>query len=337
MIVVLALACSDDKPTKPKPVPENPLVISLQRTDWRTASRPYDGLVSSKLLWHNSPPILVSDVYDTNSSAAISPLRLVYRYYGIEVEPGRVDLVDEPYTWKAIRIPTNPDIDWSMVQYLTIRAKATAVSMYIDIGRISDDLNSDAEAYSEDVSFNGHVEEEEDVGLDGRPDYLEPGYDAATNPDPSGDNWFTASGGTAVGVCPMPTCPIDWFDELDDPMYYDYLNGTEGNRFDIASLGQTDREQLSDEYFEVTNSYFSYRLNFASGTFLVPGSEYNGWATYRIPLKDSLALDSLVADQGLIPAWSQIRVMRIRFVSESVESEQPDTVLIAEWHFEERP
>lgn len=335
-IVILTLACGDDKPTKPKPVPANPLAISLQRVDWKTASRPYDGLVSSKLLWHNPPPIPVSDVYDTNLSAAISPLRMVYRYYGIDVEPGRVAPVDEPYTWKAIRIPLKQDIDWSMVEYLTIRAKATAVSMYIDIGRISDDLDGDGIAFTEDLPpMNGVLAEEEDVGLDGRANELEPGYDPGLYPDPSGDNWFTASGGTAIGVCPMPDCPTDWFDDLDDPMYYDYLNGTEGNRFDVASLGQPDREQLSDDYFEVTNGYFSYRLNFASGTFLVPGSEYNGWATYRIPLKDSLALDTLVADQGLIPSWSQIRVLRVRFVSESVESEPPDTVVIANWHFEE--
>lgn len=340
-VAILLTSCGDDKPTRPKPVKVDRLVLSRQRADWRTASRPDDGLVSSKLLWHNPPAVPVSDVYDTNSSGIIVPLRMVYRQNGLIFDSNRIKqgIALDQLTWKAIRCTTNTEIGWDMIRYFVIRCKATDMTMYVDIGRISDDLDGDSFDDDEDGSTgewkNRELEWEEDVGLDGRPDYLEPGYDAATNPDPSGDNWFSASGGVANGNCPLPNCPTGWFDDIDDPMYYDYLNGTDGNISDIASLAVPDREQLSDDYFEVTNSYFSYRLNFASDTFLVPGSEYNGWATYRIPLKDSLALDTLVADQGLVPSWLRIRVIRIRFVSESVESEPPDTVLIADWRFEE--
>ncbi|MBD3403130.1 cell surface protein SprA, partial [candidate division GN15 bacterium] len=115
----------------------------------------------------------------------------------------------------------------------------------------------------------------------------------------------------------------------DDSLYYEFLNGTEGNRRDATTQGLPDQEKLTGAFSE-TNEYFSFFLDLDNrpDSFRVEGSERNGWVTYRIPIRDSLAIDTIVGN----PQWDQINHIRVWFESDEMDDRE-DTLEIADWYF----
>jgi hypothetical protein len=331
----LILACDDDNPVQPTPVPENPMRIKNERATWTSASRPAQFAGSSqngKLLWHIAEEVTIPLEYQNGSS--VHPLRFVFRPGGfIFGDSARIAgrMAADVYAWNGVMtlIPSSARLAW----YLVVKARSNGALMHIDVGRISEDIDGDMLLDTEDKDFNNYVQPEEDLGLDGLPDFLEPGYDALTNPDPNRDNWYFRGG----GICPLSgaSCPGSLFDEPTDLLYYEFLNGTEGNLYDVAVPPLPDQEQLSPEVFDVTNAYCSYSIDFTSERFLQPDSAVDGWNTYFIPLLDEAAMDTVISDQGLVPAWWLKRHIRIWFSSETPEARPPDTVLISDMYFAE--
>ena len=160
-------------------------------------------------------------------------------------------------------------------------------------------------------------------------DTLEVGYNALTNPDPAGDNWFFLG----KGKCPVPpsqcadvTAKQEAYDNGDlryDSLYYEWLNGTEGNFDDITMGGRADKEQLTRTAFVTAGSYFSYVVDFDQDTldneYYVPESDKNGWRTYRIPIKDSLATDTMYTASGIDPDWDEIVHIRVWFDDDGID------------------
>lgn len=324
----LLLACNDENPTQPESE-ANPLEVSLDRGNWVSAMSPFQGLGKGKILWHRAMDLTVPPEIRTRIP---QPFRLIYRPGGIGIDsPARKPANQFVTTYaEGIRIPVNPEIRFNEIAYLVVIAKSTDAIMHIDLGRISEDIDGDGMIESEDLDNNGIVVDEEDVGLDGIPDFLEPEYDPAHYPDPSGDNWYFEG----EGICPLPVCLPEQFDDSADLAYYEFLNGTEGNRFDLANLGNPDAEHITDGFYDVTNAYFSFSIDFATDRFAGPGTDSDEWRRFRIPLHDPQALDTVIADQGLVPDWTQIRIMRVWFGTNSISALPPDTVLIADWFFE---
>jgi hypothetical protein len=336
------------------------LSIGSSRTIWKKATKPLqlDDFGSDysrgKILWHNPTFVIpTDDVYERETSATggtLRTFRMIYRPQNYRIDTLLYDTSNQilisydsvtTNSWAGIMRGFNRRVDSKRAQLFEIRAKAQRGKLHFDFGIINEDVNNDFIANSEDLPPRGNqnkaVEEFEDVGVDGIPDDEEFGYNPSTNPDPAGDNWFF----NGEGKCPIPgTCDtVDWTNE-SHPLYYEFLNGTEGNILDGGSASIPDQETL-DQSFTTSNSYFSYVIDFESDSFFVEGSERdvdgdgidNPWRTYRIPIKDSLAVDQYVASIGAPnPSWTDITHVRIWFESDE-SSTLEDTVEVADWGF----
>lgn len=310
------------------------LSLGLQRTNWKAASLPVQVDTANwgqgKILWHApKDPLDVREVWNVDpkqGEGTIRTLRLVFR-------------PDTIQSWAGIMRGFYQRIDAQRVQLLELRAKVSEGAqgkLHIDIGTINEDMNGDEIATNEDKNNNGVVDEEEDVGLDGKADEAEDGYDENTNPDPNGDNWYFMG----EGKCPLPSGECDKINWGDESIRYEWLNGTEGNLLDPGWLGIPDEETLTRRGQVRANAYFSYVIDLGLDidSFRVEGSERNGWWTYRIPIRDSLALDTIVLDVNpdtgdtLQFSWNEVTHVRVWFESEASQT-QNDTVEIAAWYF----
>ncbi len=324
------------------------LNLPLGRGGWTLSSKPLQ-LASdherSKLLWHN--PVggrPLQEIYDRDvrqGQGTVNTFRMIWRPDGTPqiADTNLVDTLPGP-SYGGI-MTYFAGIDAYRVQLFEVRVKGDRGKLHFDFGEISEDVDDNGSNNTEDGVVdqfqNGRLEEGEDVGIDLKPDALEDGYDALTNPDPSGDNWYTAAGGEGAGICPLPSCDPSRYDDDNDPRYYDFLNGTEGNLEDIVNLATPDAEQLTTVNFVEQNAYFSYTIDLSdlSDTgFYVPGSRNDsGWMTFRIPIRDSSRLDTIVApSSGLPAAWTNIKHARVWFESDA-PADRWDTVEVAAWYF----
>lgn len=310
------------------------LSLGTVRSNWTLASKPEQ--VSpfaerSKILWHN--PIngaAATQVYEGRDVArgegTIATFRMVFRPRAFNGE--------HVQSWGGIMRYYGNRVDSKRAQLIEIRLRGKHGKMHLDFGKINEDVNGDGTPQNEDADNNGVVDEAEDLGLDILADEDEPGYDPVSNPDPDGDDYYFLG----EGKCPVSpdSCEIvRQLQEAHDPRYYyEWLNGTEGNRNDLTALARPDEEKLSQTKFEENNAYFSYVIDLASDSFLVDGSENQyGWRTYRIPIRDSLALDTIVTTDASFEAkWSDISHVRVWFEGDEDDT-IPDTVEVAEWYF----
>ncbi|UCG60657.1 MAG: cell surface protein SprA [Candidatus Zixiibacteriota bacterium] len=310
------------------------LSLGTTRTRWKPTSRPYqlDGadfsnVVAAKMLWHSPREyVAVDEIYDRETAkgeGTIRTLRLIFR----------PDPTGQP-SWAGVMRYLGSILDAKRAQLFEVRLKKVDADdfnskLHFDFGIISEDLNGDGYAFTEDTNDNMAVSSDEDVGLDGLRDDQEPGYDPVTNPDPNGDNWYSLGD----GKCPFGNAcdDINW---ESDQWYYEFLNGTEGNIRDPSVAGIPDAENLSRgaSGMERNNVYFSFSLDLGSDRFLVPNSEKNGWVTYRIPIRDSAAVDGLISDTEGEPDWSNIKHVRVWFESGLGQTDH-DTLQIADWYF----
>ncbi|MGE5439300.1 MAG: cell surface protein SprA, partial [Bacteroidota bacterium] len=142
--------------------------------------------------------------------------------------------------------------------------------IFIDLGRISEDVIPNGKLDSEDKNLNGLIDEGEDNGMDGLPDNQEPGYDPVNNPDPSGDNYNYVSMG----------------------QNYEGINGQQGNAASIEAGKLPDTEDLNGNLNpDLVNSYFRYEVpldtNRATNKFITGGGNTKAsWHQIRVPLKD---------------------------------------------------
>ncbi|MEE8576762.1 MAG: hypothetical protein V3T31_05860, partial [candidate division Zixibacteria bacterium] len=304
------------------------LSLGTTRTIWKHASVPYvladQDFRKTKMLWHTPRELVqVDDVYDRESAQGQGTLRTLRMIF-------RPDTLGAG-SWSGIMRYFGSRVDSSRAKLFEVRLRAEdniESKLHFDFGIINEDLNGDGQSFTEDLDNNGAVDETEDVGLDGLSDAEE--IDVTGNPaDPAGDNWYFQGDGN----CPIPGgCEsIDWD---SDQWYYEFLNGTEGNMLDPSVTGLPDRENLSPGFggWETRDAYFTYILDLDSDEFLVPNSEKNGWATYRIPIRDIEAVDDVVSSGSTIPNWNKITHVRIWFESAPGQTD-PDTVEIADWFF----
>lgn len=314
------------------------LSLGLQRTIWKAASQPVQvdtAWGQGKILWHAPRDRLdVREVWNVDpkqGEGTIYTLRLVFR-------PGADSVISK--SWAGIMRGFYQRIDAQRAQLLELRAKVSEGArgkLHIDIGSINEDINGDEIANTEDnIQSNGALEEEEDIGLDGKADADEDGYDRNTNPDPNGDNWYFMG----EGKCPLPPGECENINWEDESIRYEWLNGTEGNLQDPGWIGIPDEETLTRRGQVRTSTYFSYVIDLGLDidSFRVENSERNGWWTYRIPIRDSLALDTLVThldsttEETTYPQWNDVSHVRVWFESDAGQT-QNDTVEIAAWYF----
>jgi cell surface protein SprA len=151
--------------------------------------------------------------------------------------------------------------------------------VYLDLGRISEDVIPNRKLDTEDIDGNDAIDTDgkEDTGIDGLTDDAERITYGSTAIDPSGDNFtFTQTSGTRV---------------LDD---YFKINGTQGNAI-LSDIGRLpDTEDLNrNGNINLINSFFRYEIpldtNAQTNRFIAGGGGGNdNWFLYRIPIKDTL-------------------------------------------------
>ena len=336
------------------------LSLGTGRTQWQKSSLPLqlEGLstVRSKLLWHNPREALrVEEVYDRDTEAGQSTLRsmrLVFRpntldtVWSYEGEDSTLVYEIDTLTatsWAGIMRDYSSRVDQERVQVFEIRARANSGKMHIDFGKIDEDINGDGSDYTEDGFPTQQFDDDEDVGLDSLADIDEPFYHPVLNPDPNGDNWYFEN----YGKCPLPTslCNDATFQDTawnNDSLYYEWLNGTEGNKVDYEYLEEPDKEKLGRE-FDRSNSYFTYTIDFGDvnpdyrldSTFKASTDTIKApWYTYRIPIRDPSFWETYVDGGVDEPEWTGERITHVRIWFEGEPfQDTPDTVEIADWYF----
>ncbi len=332
------------------------LTLGMARANWTLASMPAQidpfHYQRGKILWHNPlGGVATTEVYDKDyaqGEGTITTFRMIYQPLSHRIDTTFIDstqtVIDttDVKSWAGIMRYYGARVDAKRAQLFECRVAGKRGRLHFDFGLINEDVNGDGIPNTEDKDRNGAVDEFEDVGLDGVPDSLEEGYDPVTNPDPHGDNYYFLGD----GKCPVPNdecADVQSRQEArDGAFYYRWLNGTEGNRNDLSALARPDRENLSSSGFEQKDAYFSYVVDLSdslNNPFFVPGSERGPdedptkWRTFRIPIRDSLALDTIVTSSpDLTALWDKITHVRVWFESDDTIS-TADTVEVADWYF----
>lgn len=251
--------------------------LVMRRGIWTAASPPTDENNNAhrrKLYWYNP--------YDPVRIDQIWPERSDFREH-----ENRQDVLDLEYFpnadsggqdagWAGIMRPLYAGLsDQSRTKFIEVWYYPDDVdavgdpALYIDAGKISEDIDADGIWDTEDVNHNGVFEENEDTGLDGWTDAQEreflnmPGVE-----DPSGDNWYYNSR------------PEDRYD-------YSRINGTQGNRNDPDRLNRFDTEDINNgKSLDQTNAYYRYRVDMNNPDYLDEITN-SGWRLLRIPFQDS--------------------------------------------------
>ncbi|SYZ73837.1 conserved hypothetical protein [Candidatus Zixiibacteriota bacterium] len=289
--------------------------LGVLRSTWTASSKPavldtatrYRG----NIIWFNPYDLIATrEIWNREVSAQESGTQTL----SLVFNPGRVDK-RWGETPDSAAVSQGPDSAWAGImrylplgsanqdptQLLELRVRGYEGILHIDLGRISEDVNGNGADDEEDIPSAGGYRNRlydpgEDVGLDGKVDSAETGYNALTNPDPNGDDW-------------------NYTNKYD----YSHINGTEGNKED-ADRTRPDGEDISGNGgIDKENSYFSYKIDLSSRDFYVEGSDFHQWRTFRIPLKDSASVDTVVGT----PIWSQINYARLW-----VESPRGDSIEI---------
>ncbi len=294
--------------------------LGIPRKTWRFASRPLsvDTAVSERahVAWLNPiDGIPVTDIWDrqigTGEASNANVLEIHFKPVDHKFVKDTVQNIID-----SISVPIEPEKSWAGfmrnlsqgvatqvqdAQLLEIRMRTGKSAnanfpgvMHIDLGRISEDIDGDGQLDTENPDPAQILTPEEDVGLDGRADQYEFGYnpDAGVY-DPSGDNY-----------------------DANDIWR---INGTENNSDDPDGGNRADTEDPDLNGINYANSYFSYKVNLADtteGSYYVPGTmdSVTGWETIRIPLRDPDAIDTIVGDAS----WNNIFYARVWFDSVSM-------------------
>lgn len=274
--------------------------LGIARTNWQLASRPLQKdtalAARARIAWYNPRTLTpVDSIWNRETGQGESNSAVILT---VAFQPKSLDSTGPEQTWNGFMRSIPPGVTQQLTnaQLLEIRMRPsgniTNGFMHVDLGRITEDINGDGRHNTEDL--DGLRIHRSDLSTDRGYDTLfnvqEPGYDAANNPDPDGDDW-----------------------NLNDIWK---MNGTEGNALDPDGGSVPDAEDRDNDGFEQINDYFSYRIslnpadsNVYENSFIIPGTNKNDWRTIRIPLREPWAVDSIAGN----PDWNNIASARIWF------------------------
>jgi len=239
----------------------------------------------AKSFWYNILPsnVNVKDIWPNKKASRNDQQVTVMDYVFRPTQKGTYNytpkLDDPTKNWGGMMkllSSSASDLTKENIEYLEFwvqveKAPADA-KIYIDLGRISEDIIPNNKLNTEDKNDNGLIDDGEDNGIDGVLDVGEPDY-SSSNPDPSGDNFQF-----------VLTSSIN-------PDDYQYINGTQGNA-QLSDNGRLpDAEDLNNNRnLDAVNSYFRYEVsldtNRANNPFIAGGGDNANWYLYKIPLKD---------------------------------------------------
>ncbi len=216
------------------------------------------------------------------------------------------------------------DYDQSRSKFMDIWVNVEDVnydflSIHIDLGYISEDINLNGDLDTEDQMSvggqmgNGILEEGEDTGLDGCEDEYEDGDGGCSDTqlndggvDPNQDNWV--------------------YDNSNEN--YQYINGTEGNSQAQGYLYPDTEDLNGDMSLDNINGYFTYSFKPKNeGLDIIEGDATNDWKLFRIPLSEFKQRGDIIGED--YRSWEEIRTFRLWVESESHSIDQTNIVKIA--------
>jgi len=290
--------------------------IGINYTGWKDLSVP-DKLISlsgltklelmnykGKSFWFSVIPsdVNVRDIWgDKKQVARANEQVSVLDYVFLPDTPGTYNytpnLVDKNKNWGGIMrllSTTANNLVEENIEFIEFWMNASDspidAKIYIDLGRISEDVIPNNKLDTEDKNFNDVIDPNgnEDTGIDGILDAEEKTLFGSTKSDPSGDNFS--------------------FTQTNTGNIFDYfnINGTQGNAI-LTDVGRIpDTEDLNrNGNLDQVNSYFRYAVPLDTTSTVIAGSGAGkGWYLYRIPLKDSLLK---VGD----PSLSSVETIRV--------------------------
>ncbi|MBI2417698.1 MAG: cell surface protein SprA [Ignavibacteriales bacterium] len=297
--------------------------VGISYTQWKDASPPIDSAGRSmrlqmdykaKAFWYNILPstVQVKKIWPKKTVATGEDMVTVLDFFYNPAKVGTYNydpkIADDPRkNWggmmKQLSSTANNLVDENIefIEFWALVDKAPAdAKLYLDLGRISEDVIPDGEWNREDKNGNDLIDEGEDNGLDGINNAEEAtAHPGKTGPDPGGDDFSYTSSNS------------------EDPSRYELINGTEGNAA-LTDVGRfPDSEDLNRNYvLDNVNSFFRYTIplstDAAVNPYLAGGSAETGWFLYRIPLK---AFTNTVAS----PSLSVVETIRM-FVTDVTDT-----------------
>ena len=313
-----SIAYIDDFEGTKKTIP-----IGVSYTAWKDLSVP-DSLTlnpgltklermnhKGKTFWFTETPaqVTVEDIYyDRKQVARADQQVTVMDYVFLPDTPGTYNtepqLQEKNRSWGGIQkilSSTANDLIEENIEFVEFWAQILNAppdaKVYIDLGRVSEDVIPNNKLDTEDLDRNDaiDVDGKEDTGIDGMTDDQERAFYGNTKSDPSGDNFF--------------------YLRDSQPYPYDYfsINGTQGNAIltDIGRIPDTE-DMNRNGNLDQNNSYFRYEIpldTIAATNQFIAGGGLNPnlakkWYLFRVPLKD---FTSKIGN----PSFSDVETIRL--------------------------
>ena len=228
--------------------------------------------------------------------------------------------IERDSIWAGIISPFySGSYDQTQSKFFEIWIKGNDGKLTVDLGKISEDWNSDGVLNTEDkaeagfVQGNGILDDGEDLGLDGARDEYEDGWGGVLDSTGLTFQQYLATGETVlinpeVEDIEDPNSDNWFYDDQQDINNYKKVNGTQGNR--NASGGRyPDSEDLDGSGFlDKTNNYFTKTIPLDKSEYFVTETEETdgtptGWQLFRIPLTHFEKVNNV--------DWSEIRYIRL--------------------------
>jgi len=274
--------------------------IGVSYTQWKDLSAPdkipalaglsYKQMMDykAKSFWYSITPsnVFVSDIWGNRKKVAKADQQVpVLDFVFMPDTPGTYNyhpkLSDPTKTWGGMMKLLSSTANNLVVQHVEYiefwvynEQSPPNANLYIDLGRISEDVIPNKILNTEDKNGNGVIDPGEDVGIDGLNDAQERAKFHSKKADPSGDDFsFKGNYGTT------------------NTMAYFNINGTEGNAVSTDMGRIPDTEDLNGNgKVDLVNSYFRYKvpLDTTKNKFIAGTGGDKGWFLMRIPLRDTL-------------------------------------------------
>lgn len=256
--------------------------IALTKGYWHLCSRPVvqdtANFATRRVVWYNPPSgqtFQMDDIYNnpTDPKAIAEVLQVQFTPDNTQSFAGLSQYI------------TSTDLD--ECENIELIIKGEGGKIHIDI---AEELSEDQLRRNKQGALSGYgtFEDEDNFPRNFSWD--------ANNEDRGLDGVFGDDAGNVSGD--------DGNDDYQENDYNGGINGTEGNRIwdteDIDRNGNFNRD---------INIYYSYSINLDSSKYLVESGLKSGWKMFRIPLKDSLAMDTIFGSPNL----HNIKFVRIWF------------------------
>ena len=284
---------------------EQPTLLSIIRTRWTPASQPlgldFAAENRSRMIWYNPfNKISRLEIWPNEEEQLdVSNNRTDILVLELEPEAGAID------AWNGVMTPFSSVNDFSRSKFLEIWLRGEEGFLHLDLGDLSEDLDGDGFLDTEDEpigglsSGNGVVDEDEDVGLDGRTSAEELDYYLGLAVQ-SGDLAEVDTVGLDIdgkkqlfaGVYPNRNAEDpegdDW--AFSDRRRDDFtrINGTEGNGPESNNQRPDTEDLNNDGFVNQRNDYYHYTIDLALDPHVAGTRSPAGWRLFRLPLYENI-------------------------------------------------